>query len=931
MKLSVGLAALAWLLIGGGPAAAVEGAGAPVDPSVRTGVLPNGLRYVLAPAAPGARELSLRLVVEVGGLDEADDELGYAHLVEHMAFRGAAGFQQDPVETAFARFGVTVGRDQNAITSTDRTIYTLDLSDGAAPARALAFQWLRDVADRILFEPQAVELERGVVLAERAAGGSAGSHVAAEVALFRSPELRGTGRAVIGTSASLNAATPERLRAFHARWYRPDNVTLVIAGSIGERGRLEGEIAEVFGGWSASGPAPARPALPGPDAKGAFDVYVRADARVTPGISICRVAPAWPVGDGGARVIERKALEAVWLALLGNRLEDLSLAEPSLLQVEVNSASDQREAFPICIDASMRGGDWRPALKALRAQIARMDEPPSEDELDQALTSLRGSLLGDVSVAPAMAAPDVADGLVGTLTSGEPFLDARQRLSAFGKIFETLTPQRVPIIWRAAWQGGGPFVSVVDAQAPAREEVIAAWSAPMRQPPATPAAPTNLIWAYGAGPAGEVVRREAMASPDFVRLEFANGLTMNFRQTPFAQGVVELRIVFGQGRRGLGARTEMEGRLASDMFLRGGLGRHSYADLRSLAGDEPLRMRLDMLTGAFSLQTEAFGSRLEQHLILAMAYLGDPGFRDDAAGKAPAAVAELLRAARHDPAGALLLELQRQMRPAPPSDAELSAQLSRLSAADFAAILRDAATTGPLEVTLVGDIDEAAAVDVVARTLGAMPRRPPPPQTSAYTGFRRFPAALPSAPVRVFHAGPGDRAAVLFVWPAFTFEPQRRREEVALRLVAAILEDALRVEVRERLGKVYGPVVELNGGDGADQGYLAATVDAPPPDLPAVEAAMRQVAAKLAGGGVSEAMLESARTPILATYRRLMSDNSWLADHLSGSTADPTGLVDLVEGPRVAADLSLEEINAAAARWLGASPLVIISEPEPHR
>src|SRR5678816_669190 len=60
----------------------------PLDPSVRTGVLPNGLRYYIQRHPQPAKRAELRLAVNAGGVNEDDDQVGMAHLIEHMGFNG---------------------------------------------------------------------------------------------------------------------------------------------------------------------------------------------------------------------------------------------------------------------------------------------------------------------------------------------------------------------------------------------------------------------------------------------------------------------------------------------------------------------------------------------------------------------------------------------------------------------------------------------------------------------------------------------------------------------------------------------------------------------------------------------------------------------------------------------------------------------------
>src|SRR5690349_20136705 len=71
------------------PAAAVKpGDTIPLDTAIQTGTLPNGLKYFVRQNALPAKRVSLRLAVKSASMEEADDQQGLAHFIEHMAFNG---------------------------------------------------------------------------------------------------------------------------------------------------------------------------------------------------------------------------------------------------------------------------------------------------------------------------------------------------------------------------------------------------------------------------------------------------------------------------------------------------------------------------------------------------------------------------------------------------------------------------------------------------------------------------------------------------------------------------------------------------------------------------------------------------------------------------------------------------------------------------
>jgi len=99
----------------------------PLDPTITTGRLANGLVYFIRHnPRPGNRVL-LRLAVRAGSNDEAQDQRGLAHMLEHMAFNGSAKFKPGELVKYLESIGARFGPHVNAYTSYDETVYMLDV------------------------------------------------------------------------------------------------------------------------------------------------------------------------------------------------------------------------------------------------------------------------------------------------------------------------------------------------------------------------------------------------------------------------------------------------------------------------------------------------------------------------------------------------------------------------------------------------------------------------------------------------------------------------------------------------------------------------------------------------------------------------------------------------------------------------------------
>ncbi len=149
----------------------------PFDASIRTGKLPNGLQFFIRQNGRPAKRLSLRLAVKSGSLDEADDQQGLAHFIEHMAFNGTAHFKPGELISYFESIGMRLGPHVNAYTAFDETVYMFDLPTDNPEILAKGLTALADFAGGLTLDPAEIDRERGVVIEEWRGGLGADSRV----------------------------------------------------------------------------------------------------------------------------------------------------------------------------------------------------------------------------------------------------------------------------------------------------------------------------------------------------------------------------------------------------------------------------------------------------------------------------------------------------------------------------------------------------------------------------------------------------------------------------------------------------------------------------------------------------------------------------------------------------------------------------------
>ncbi|MEZ4319423.1 MAG: insulinase family protein [Myxococcota bacterium] len=228
-------------------AAAADDELLPVDVTIRTGTLDNGLTYFIEKNQKPANKAVLRLAVDAGSLLEDDDQLGVAHFLEHMAFNGTKSFPSNDLIEYLESVGTQFGPHLNAHTSFDETVYKLTVPTDDPEVFAKGLQVLEEWACCLTLEPKEIEKERGVVLEEwRLRQG-----LQQRMTDFRLPltyaDSRYPDRLPIGTPESLKTFDPAVVGRFYADWYRPELMAVIVAGDV-DVDAVEATIKERFGG-----------------------------------------------------------------------------------------------------------------------------------------------------------------------------------------------------------------------------------------------------------------------------------------------------------------------------------------------------------------------------------------------------------------------------------------------------------------------------------------------------------------------------------------------------------------------------------------------------------------------------------------------------------------------------------------------------------
>ena len=339
--------------------------------------LPDGPRVISA-RLPGARSVSVAAYVLAGSRSEAEGQVGVAHFLEHLTFKGTSRY---PTTRALSEAIEGVGGSFNAATDRESTVYW-----ARVPLREArrAMDVLGELVCRPALSAAEIDRERDVIVEEIRGyldDPAEYCQILFQEAMFGSGPL---GREICGAEADVRELRPKRILEFWSATYRPANTVVSVAGDLSHAealdlagaafGRGNGHVA----GFEASPPLPA-------------GERVRLGRRDTTQAQLCVGVPALPRDHPDAWAL------AILNTVLGDGMSSrlfLSVVDRDALAYDVSSGIvEYADAGALVVSAGVDPERIQRALDAVLVELGRLrDEPVPADELAKAKAYLAGGL-----------------------------------------------------------------------------------------------------------------------------------------------------------------------------------------------------------------------------------------------------------------------------------------------------------------------------------------------------------------------------------------------------------------------------------------------------------------------------------------------------------------------------------------------------------
>ncbi|WP_439184207.1 M16 family metallopeptidase [Carboxylicivirga taeanensis] len=378
-------------LIGGKAAAQYDlNAPVPIDPEIRTGVLENGLTYYIRSNQEPKERASFYIIQNVGGILEDDSQDGLAHFLEHMAFNGTEHFPGKGVISTLEKHGIAFGRNINAYTAQDETVYNIS-NVPVAPEGLIdtCLLVLHDWSNYLSLEEEEIDAERGVIAEEWRTRRDAGFRTRAQMMPALLNNSKYAYRDVIGELDVIKGFEYSELRRFYHDWYRTDLQAIAVVGDF-DAAEIEQKVIKLFSKI---------PAVENPTERYEIKIAPKAETTFTqaldkenPQSSVAMYIrhQAEAAGDKDHGTLKTNYMRALIKNMMSARINELlQKGNPPFISGSLGFSDYPRTNSMLSISATAKENQEATAFEAMLTEAERVKRFGfTEGELERAKTSM---------------------------------------------------------------------------------------------------------------------------------------------------------------------------------------------------------------------------------------------------------------------------------------------------------------------------------------------------------------------------------------------------------------------------------------------------------------------------------------------------------------------------------------------------------------
>lgn len=782
----------------------------PTDNKVVIGKLENGLTYYIRTNKKPAKRVELRLALNAGSILEDPDQLGLAHMVEHMAFNGTKNFKKNDIVSYLQEIGVGFGNDLNAYTSFDETVYILPIPTEKKGNLEKGFQILEDWAHQITFDDADIDEERPIILEESRLGKGAGERMFRKVlpGLFAGSLY--ADRLPIGKDSIISNFKYDVIRRYYRDWYRPNLMAIVVVGDISVAD-AEALIRKHFSGLK-NPPNQRERIYADVPAYASNEVIVVTDAEMT-AKSVSINYPAFSERPASTLDAYRVSIvRRLFTRMFNQRLQELTQKENPPYNNAFSSFGSYARGFnAFNISASAGTGDVRKAMQTVLEETERLKRFGfTATELERTKKSLLNGYESVFNNRDKTESADYVDEYVEHFLKGEPIPGIEWEFKQLKEILPQITLDEVNRIVQqtigAGTENRFTYVSLPDqkegetlpAVADLKNLFTDALAAKL-QAYEDKAVASNLL--SNQPVKGRIVKTKKDTKLGTTTWTLSNGITVVWKATEFKDDEIVLSAVRPGGKNLYPLADKYNAEYAVQVVQAMGVGAFSPTDLRKALAGKSVGVNPYMTATTDAIRANTVKKDLETMFQLLWLYVNEP--RVDTAlfrsyvqrNKSQFAMASA------NPQFAFIDTMYQTLydsNPLAPVALPKPAYFDQIDMNRALAIYRERfGNAGGLHVVLVGSLEEASLRPLVEQYLAGLP--------ASGKNFKAVDNKVRPVSGRkdlMVKKGKDDKSLILqFHTGEVKYTPEL---EIQAQAAVEILNIRIIEELREKLGGIYG-------------------------------------------------------------------------------------------------------------------------------
>ncbi len=916
----------------------------PTDGRLVTGTLDNGLKYIIMHHDVPEGRVELYVHMGTGSLNESEKQRGIAHYLEHMAFNGSKNFEPGALIPLFESMGLQFGRDQNAYTNMEETVYQLSMPEVSPDLINKGLLFFSDVVGRLSLLPNEIDSERQIIQEERRRSLSGQQRAGYYVLEHLVPGSIYGQRITIGTEGTINSVTQEDFRDYYGRLYTASNATLMIVGDVKPED-MKPYIQNAFGD------------LPKKDKPTRQDLSIKIPAKpyaivasdpelTSASIDITRI----DMPRGEPKTVPEYRLELVERmgeSCFNTRMQNkVSRGGTSFLRLSAGMGDSSGAIRESGISAFCEPGKWKQCLADSAAELQRARNFGfTSRELENAKKRIMSGAERSVKMEATTPSRGIIQRLNRDVGAGAVLMSPEQELTLLQELVPSITPEEVSRHFSKEMEPrNAAFVVVVpsSAEVPTEAQLLELGLNALKAHPEAEAegalAESLMTDKPTPGKVAESTLHEATGTWNGW---LSNGVRVHhkFMDERKDNVIISISLVGGElletpENRGITAAAALA-------LARPATSTLSSSDIRELmTGKKVIVGGMGggrggrggggaSLTDGLRLIVAGSPDDIESGMQVAYLVLTDPKIEDAAFSQWKTQELQSIEGATKNPQRAASRVIARTIFPE--SDVRVqpltAEQVTHIDQAAAQRWLDKLIAKSPIEVTIVGDLDRDRAIELVDTYLGSLPARG---RVSEKTLMKERTIPRPKGP-RTSIVTIKTETPQAFVLAGFYGANEKDVADVrALSMASRILSTRMIKEVREDAQLVYSigasssPATTFPGF-----GVVQAGATTEPHKVDALIAKLSEMYATFAKEGCTDEELKTAKLQFAKTFEDQYKEPGFWQSRLEQVSFRGTDLDEILAAPEAYQALTCEQIRAVFAKYYSPETMIVVAvKPE---